>query len=381
MTEREACIILNMLNGIGYARYRALVNYFESPATVLEQNADELCQVKGISRELAAKIANWRHEIKLDDELDLVQRGGVNIITLNEAEYPQLLKEIYDPPLCLYVRGALPDFNNHSIAIVGSRRVTIYGKKMARYLSESAVYAGWKIISGLAYGVDAIAHQTAVELHGVTVAVLGGGLARIHPQDHVPLARDIVESGGALISEFPMKFPVSRQSFPRRNRIVSGLCQAVLVVEAGIDSGAMITANTAIEQGRSVFAVPGNADNPQARGCHKLIKDGARLTESFDDILEEFDFLPGFSGLRESQNNYIADDANLNVTADNDTAATPPPADETTIAGLLRGKQKTFDTLQAESGISTGKLLALLMKLEIQQTVTQMPGKIYKLRG
>lgn len=380
MTDREACIVLNMLNGVGHARFQALVSYFESPAAVLERNVDELKQVKGIGSELAAKIANWRQETNLEEELNLVERGGAKIITLLEPEYPSLLKDIYDPPICLYVRGKLPDFNVNSLAVVGSRRITIYGRKMTRYLTESAVYAGWKIISGLAYGVDAVAHQTAVELRGITVAVLGGGLARIHPQDHIPLARDIVEQGGALISEFPMKFPVSRQSFPRRNRIVSGLSRAVLIVEAGIDSGAMITANSAIEQGRSVFAVPGAADNPQARGCHKLIKEGARLTESFEDILEEFDFLPGFSGMHEPENNY----PDVGEVAEEPVETCPQPVsadtNESAIISLLTGKQKTFDALAQESGIAAGTLLALLMKMEIKKTIVQHPGKIFSLR-
>ncbi|MHB9138025.1 MAG: DNA-processing protein DprA, partial [Victivallaceae bacterium] len=270
-------------------------------------------------------------------------------------------------------------FNTNSLAVVGSRRVTVYGRKMTAHLTEAAVYAGWKIVSGLAYGVDAIAHQVAVDLKGITVAVLGGGLARVHPQDHVPLARSIVENNGALISEYPMKFPVSRQSFPRRNRIVSGLSRAVLVVEAGIDSGALITATSALEQGRSVFAVPGMADNPQARGCHKLIKEGAKLTEDFEDILQDFEFLPGFGGIKETS-----------VCRDEDEEYSAAPASLPEMSGMSENEQKvvqalslenkSFDSLSAETGIASGTLLGMLMKMEIKKQLSQSPGKIYSLR-
>jgi DNA processing protein len=379
VNDREACIILNMVSGIGSARMQALLNHFETPANIFAQPSAGIAGVKGISHELAEKIAGWRNEIDLYGELELAEKGGAKIITIVDNEYPAILKEIYDPPICLYVRGTLPDFSANTLAVVGSRRMTAYGRKMTSHLTGAAVYAGWKIISGLAYGVDAAAHQVAVDLKGITVAVLGGGLARVHPQDHVPLARSIVENNGALISEYPMKFPVSRQSFPRRNRIVSGLSRAVLVVEAGVDSGALITAATALEQGRSVFAVPGMADNPQARGCHKLIKEGAKLTEDFEDILQDFEFLPGFAGVKEQQHEYLdeygEDDAVLPM-----PDASGMPEEEQKIIRALSLENKSFDALSSETGIAAGTLLGTLMKMEIKKQVLQSPGKIYSLR-
>lgn len=379
MNDREACIILNMVSGIGSARMQALLNCFETPANIFEQSSSSIAGVKGIGHELAGKIANWRNDIDLYGELEMAEKGGAKIITVVDSEYPAILKEIYDPPICLYVRGALPDFSSNTLAVVGSRRMTAYGRKMAAHLTEAAVYAGWKIISGLAYGVDAVAHQVAVDLKGITVAVLGGGLARVHPQDHVPLARSIVENNGALISEYPMRFPVSRQSFPRRNRIVSGLSRAVLVVEAGVDSGALITAATALEQGRSVFAVPGMADNPQARGCHKLIKEGAKLTEDFEDILQDFEFLPGFGGVKEARHEYLDEGSE-----DDATLAMPDlsgmPEEEQKIIRALALESKSFDALSSETGIAAGTLLGTLMKMEIKKQVSQSPGKIYSLR-
>ncbi len=378
MNDREACIILNMISGIGSIRMQALLNQFETPANIFAQSATSIAGVKGISHELAEKIANWHSEINLSGELEIADKGGAKIITIADDEYPALLKEIYDPPICLYVRGRLPDFSANTLAVVGSRRMTAYGRKMTRHLTEAAVYAGWKIISGLAYGVDAVAHQVTVDLKGITVAVLGGGLARVHPQDHVPLARSIVENNGALISEYPMKFPVSRQSFPRRNRIVSGLSRAVLVIEAGVDSGALITAATALEQGRSVFAVPGMVDNPQARGCHKLIKEGAKLTEDFEDILQDFEFLPGFGAVKEHNHEYQDE-------FDDEPVVSMPEMsgisdEEQKIIRALALENKSFDALSQETGIAAGTLLGTLMKLEIKKQVLQSPGKIYSLR-
>jgi len=337
-----------------------------------------LAETKGISDNLAAKIHNWKSEINLAEEMDFADKGGAAIITLADAQYPEVLRNIYDPPLCLYVRGVLPEMDSNTIAIVGSRRISAYGRKMAKHLTESAVFAGWKVVSGLAYGVDAVAHQTTVDAGGITVAVLGGGLARIHPQDHIPLARSIIDSGGAVISEFPMKFPVSRQSFPRRNRIVSGLSNAVLVVEAGLDSGALITAEIALEQGRSVFAVPGHVDNPQAKGCHKLIKQGAKLTEDFQDIVEDLEFLPGFA--RNGNSAVSSEDESADI-EDNDALDLRGfTEDEQKVLKLLKKEACSFDSMAVATGIPTGILLGLLMKLEMKMIISQSPGKVYSIR-
>ena len=246
---------------------------------------------------------------------------------------------------------------------------------MARHLSEAAAYAGWKVVSGLAYGVDAEAHQATLDAGGITVAVLGGGLARIHPQDHTPLAREICERGGALVSEYPMNFPVSRQSFPRRNRIISGLSQAVVVVEAGLNSGALLTANIALEQGRTVFAVPGQADNPQAKGCHQLIKNGAKLTETFDDVMEDFEFLPGFGSVREGTESYTPE---LDFEIKNIPFEGLEDNEQLIVKSLNDG-EKSLDQLSGSTGIQTGKLLSLMMKLEIRKLVKQLPGQLFSL--
>ena len=377
MTNREAYIVLNMISGVGTARFKALVENFQEPCKIFEQSIESISRIKGISAALAEKIVGWKNDIDLHAELDFAEKSGTQIITMADAEYPEILKGIYDPPLCLYVRGKLPDFSYNSLAVVGSRRATIYGRKMAKHLSEEAVLAGWKVISGLAFGIDAIAHQAAVDGGGITIAVLGGGLSRIHPQEHVQLARNIIETGGALISEFPMKFPVSRQSFPRRNRIVSGLSQAVLIVEAGLKSGALITANLAMDQGKDVFAVPGHVDNPQAKGCHQLIKEGAKLIEDFNDILDDCDFLPGLSPVEKSCKE-ASNEADKIIEPSKPANMSD---EEYQIIQLLEGEAKSFDYLADATSIPVASLNGLLTKMAMKMMLVQHPGKVYSLRG
>jgi DNA processing protein len=368
MNDRNAYIILNLLNGIGHAKVKSLLARFDSVENVFSQSQASLTTASGIGNKLAEQIANWQNVVNWEHELDFAAKGGVKIITLADDDYPAILKEIYDPPLCLYVRGSLPEFNDKAIAVVGSRRVSNYGRKMARHLSESLAFANWTVVSGLAYGVDAIAHQACLDADGITVAVLGSGLARIHPQDHIPLARNIISKGGAIISEFPMEFPASRQSFPRRNRIVSGLCRSTLVVEAGLKSGALITANSALEQGRSVFAVPGQADNPQAKGCNKLIRDGATLTEDLDDIMNEFEFLPG-----------LFDDNKPSMSKSFSIDLDKLDERERRIVEALRTESLSLDEISRVTAIDAGTLMSVMMKLEIERIVSQLPGKIYSL--
>jgi DNA processing protein len=288
-----------------------------------------------------------------------------------------LLAEIHDPPLCLYVRGELPDPELPALAVVGSRRVTPYGRRMAELLAGAAAQAGWPVISGLAYGVDAAAHEAAVAAGGLTVAVLGGGLARIHPQEHIPLAKRIAAGHGAVVSEFPMTFPPTRQTFPMRNRIISGLSRGVVVVEAGTKSGALITARTALEQGRQVFAVPGRADDPQSRGCNNLIRDGAKLTESFDDVIADFEFLPGFVPPPAA----APAPAGEAEAGENDAPGLTAGTDEGKILALLAAEGECgADRIAAATGLATGPLLALLTELTLRRRIEALPGQRYLLR-
>ncbi len=343
-----------------------MISVFGSPTKLLTASKNELTSIQGIGEKIGNEISSWQSNINYEAEIALTEKAGVKIITFDAPEYPVALKEIYDPPLCLYVRGVLSENQGHNIGIVGSRRVTNYGRRIAQHLAEAASYAGWTVVSGLAYGIDAISHQAAVETKGKTIAVLGGGLARIHPQEHIPLAKDIIETGGALISEFPMQFSPNKWSFPMRNRIISGISQGLLVVEAGLRSGSLITAKCALEQGRTVFAVPGEADNPQAKGTNHLIKNGAKLTETFNDILEEFEFLPG---LQAKEHKKQQEEFQLEL-----------PEDEQTVISALKSGALSADQLSTETKIKPGALLATLMKLEMKKLITQLPGKRFEIR-
>ncbi len=357
-----------MLSGIGYVKYKALVTEFGEPALIFSATKPQLTAVKGISDTLADKIINYKEYVDLDNELLLAERGGVQIITLADQEYPEILRNIYNPPICLYIRGKLPSFNNNAVAIVGSRKMSMYGERMAKSFAQDAVKCGYTVISGLAFGIDYAAHKSVVDSDGITVAVLGGGLMQVHPREHIPLAREIIQKGGAVISEFPMDFPVSRTSFPRRNRIVSALSSAVIVIEAGLDSGALITANVALEQGKDIFAVPGNADNPQAKGCNKLIRENsANLAESFSDVLDVLD-----CGLFNCEE--FADSADAYKA---ESCFTP---DEQLIIDALQKGDCSMDDLALETNLESGILLSTLMKLEMKFVIQKNPDRTYRMR-
>ena len=283
--------------------------------------------------------------------------------------------EIHDAPLCLYVRGRIPEnISSFSLAIVGTRNISNYGQRMARHLAEAAAYAGYTVVSGLAYGVDVVAHQAVLDAGGETVSVLGGGLARIQPQDHIPLAREIA-CHGAVISEFPMEFSPTRHSFPMRNRIISGLCKGTLVIEAGLNSGSLITASYAMEQGRTVFAVPGQADNPQAKGCNRLIRQNAVLTESFEDILEEFDFLPGFNSSSLPQVREERTEVDLFSETGNSSGSVPEEdpsvssASSAILEYLRKHPESSVDEISAGTGLTAGEITSALIGLELLRKI------------
>ena len=370
MTDHEAYIALNLTQGIGPARAALLIQSFGSASAIYSHTADEIATVHGISPALAENIlANAG--APLERELELIERGKVEVFTLSDYGYPAPLREIEDPPICLYVCGALPDeLSSNSVAIVGSRRATVYGMRMAQHLAESAACSGWTVVSGLAAGVDTAAHKGTVGVKGKTVAVLGGGLMKIQPQENVELARSILEMNGAIISEHPMLFPPTRHSFPMRNRIISALSVATIVVEAGSRSGALITAATATEQGKQVFAVPGNADNEMSIGCNELIKSGgAALLTSFEDVLSATDFLPGFS-LKEEHAPVLREEF------DDDTILNE--SDRKILDYLRKEGDSQFDSISAGTGIAAGELSRKLIALEISHRIERRPNGTYR---
>lgn len=368
-----------MLGGIGPIRAAALADHCGSPSAIFEQDPDELAHVRGISHELATKIVQWDREVNLQQELDLCQAGGVRILTREDDDYPQQLLDFDDAPLALYVRGEIPaETRARSLAIVGTRNVSNYGMRMASHIAEAAAYAGWTVVSGLAIGVDTVAHRATVNAGGKTVAVLGGGLMKLHPAENLDLAKKIVSGHGAVISEFPLFTSPTRNTFPMRNRIVSALSCGTLVVEAGLNSGSLITAARASEQGRQVFALPGEADNPNSAGCNHLIRNGAILVTCFEDILGEYDFLPGFSrtgsapDAPRSKSRTDEPDAALDaLMSENDRA----------ILDALRSGPLSVDAVCMRTAIGAPDVIASLIALEMMHRVRKNGDETYtKLR-
>lgn len=279
-------LALALVSGLGPKRTAALIARFGDPAAVLRATAAELRTVPLIGDKLADQFASQFRSVDVDAELDRMSRHGVRAILPDAADYPQRLTAITDAPPLLFVRGSLTESDANAVAIVGSRQCTAYGLRTAERLAGGLARAGWTVVSGLARGIDAAAHRGALAAGGRTVAVLAGGLGSIYPPEHTDLAEQMVASG-CLFTETPMSVPPQAGMFPARNRIVSGMSRAVVVVEANERSGALITVDHAAEQGREVFAVPGPVDSPASAGCLKLLRDGAKLVRSADDILDD----------------------------------------------------------------------------------------------
>lgn len=298
-------------------------------------------------------------------------KSGADFITTRDAAYPRLLKEIHDPPIGLYRRGGY-DFSHPCIAIVGSRRTTLYGQATARKLGAELARLGFCVVSGLARGIDTAAHEGALSVGGKTAAVLGCGIDIIYPPENLALYRRIETEGGAILSEFPFGRRADRQSFAMRNRIVAGMCEATIVVESDVDGGAMITARFAGEQGRLIFAVPGRIDQNTSAGCHQLIRDGATLLTSVDDILGELNYL---EGLRPAP---IAEKPA-------DVAAGRPAnltAEEAKVFECFRGGAILApDALAAATGLDAAALSATLMMLELKRLVAKRADGAFEARG
>ncbi len=369
MTSREAYIILNLLSGVGPVRVKHLLANFSCPEQLLSETTSSLAKIKGIGPKTAGIIGDWKKTADLDTELSQTEKAGVSIITLADPDYPDILREIYDPPLCLYARGQLSSLcRQQSLAVVGSRRNSNYGISISEKLVCSLVSSGWSIVSGLARGIDTAAHNSVLKSNGCTIAVLGGGLGSIYPPENISLANKICENG-LLLSEQPMQLRPDRRSFPMRNRIISGLSLGTVVIEAGAKSGALITAQVGLDQGRLVFAVPGRIDNPLSKGCHNLIKQGAKLVDSIVDINEEFEF---FRGILSSENDIYKTD----ILPQNNLKLTEA---ETGLLQLLRYGECSIDELNKDLEIPMHILLSSLMKLEMKHIIKQLPGKRFTL--
>lgn len=363
MTSREAYISLNRIEGIGPVRVRALCAALGSPEAVLAASPAALAGVRGIGPKVAENIVSQRGGLDAGREEAAAAKLGARLVTPVDAEYPEPLKTIYDPPLCLYVRGTLEKKDAQALAIVGTRRASHYGTAQADRLAYQISKAGFTVVSGLARGIDTVAHKAALKAGGRTLAVLGGAMDKLYPPENRELAEEIV-AHGALLSEFPLGREPDRTTFPYRNRVVSGLSKGVLVVEAGLDSGAMNTAEQALEQGRSVMAVPGRVDMDGARGPHRLIQNGARLVEDLADVLKEFEFL--FPPTEQ---------ARLVRQQDARQRLTLLPAEESVVRALWTEPELDFDVLIRKTGLSSAQMMTLAMQLEMKRVIRRLPGR------
>ena len=360
MDDRERLLILNMVGCIGSVRLRNLLKHFGSLSRIFQAKEKELKEVKDIGPVIAEKITQSLKKIDIKKELRLIKKHGVEIISFLDERYPENLKNIYDPPIVLYVKGDILAQDRASIAIVGSRLASFYGLNTAERLAFELASRGLTIISGLARGIDSSAHKGALKAKGRTLAVLGSGIANIYPEEHAPLA-DKISGSGALISEFAMTMPPEKKNFPCRNRIISGLSLGVVVVEAAQKSGALITSDIAMEQGRDVFAVPGKVDSVTSKGTNSLIKQGAKLAETADDIMEELNLQVTSSPKGDKKDK-------KNPTGQLDK-------DEVLVYNLLSNEPRHIDELAEASGISVSGISKVLLNLEMRKFTRQMPGK------
>jgi len=342
--------------GIGPVRFFTLKEHFGDLEQVFSASEEELSRLHGIDRKLAATIHAQLSYLNLDKELELMEKFGIRVITWEQNEYPAMLREIPYPPPVLYVKGTLPS-DELCISVVGTRTATSYGRRVAEALGEGLAQAGITVVSGLARGIDGIAQSSALEAGGRSIGVLGCGLSRIYPQEHRRLAERVVQNG-AILSEFPMTTPPYAGNFPRRNRIIAGLSRVTVVVEAGEKSGALLTADHAVNQGKDVYAVPGPVNYPSFRGCHGLIKEGASLLEGVEDILEDLGMKAGTVSTKE---NWIPKDLS--------------PEQESIFAMLSADKPTQLDDIIRELGIPAATVNSALIDLELSGYIRQMPGK------
>lgn len=364
-SEIKNWLALKAIPGISDNLYKRLIEKFGSPEEVLKAEEKALARVPEIKRDVVRTIREKRVPASSADrdvakELELIKRHKIDIITLNDVSYPPSLKAIYDPPPLLYVKGKIKRKDKNAIAIVGSRRATTYGRLTAQRLSAQLAAQGITIISGMARGIDSEAHKGALAVGGRTIAALGCGIDVVYPPENRALEERIASSG-AVITEFPFGTRPFAGNFPKRNRIISGLSLGVIIVEAAQRSGALITARLALEQGREVFAVPGSTTSPYSKGTHNLIKEGAKLVEDIDDILEELRPLIEIAKEKGKESQ--------------DSLRPLLSKEEEIIYNLVTQEPKHIDLLIQESKLSAQKVTGILMNLQLKRLVKELFGK------
>jgi len=330
-----------MLPTVGPVRLRKLLEVFKEPQQILAAKRSELRKVEGIGSEVADQISNWEATVDLPAELGRVREFGATVIIQESSSYPKPLREIHAPPIVLYVWGELEERDHHAIGIIGARRTTHYGMESAKKLAYQLAYAGLTVVSGLARGIDTAAHQGALAAKGRTIAVIGSGLAKLYPPENAALAEKIRSM---------------------RNRIISGWSHGILVVEAGLNSGALITAAQALEQGRSVYAVPGHINAPSAMGSNRLIQQGAKLVMDASDILDDMQILlPETKPLPEAASRQLP----------------PLSEEERRIYDAIDASETPIDQIAAKCDLPSGVVSSTLLRLELKRLVKQLPGKYF----
>ena len=367
MTNQEALIILNAIPGVGNRTIRRLVEHFETPLRVLQVPETALRTVHGIPSKVIQQIIQFSQDTFLQNEYNCASQHRVEIMTYLDEAYPALLREIPDAPAVLYVKGDASVWQNPCVGLVGSRAASVYGITTARQLAFQLTEKGFVVVSGLAKGIDTASHQGALQAKGKTIAVVGCGLAHVYPSENKKLFEAIAQNG-AVISEFPMTMPPIAQHFPRRNRIISGLSLGIVVVEASEKSGALITSDFALEQGREVFAVPGPIGNSSSKGVNNLIKQGAKLITGVEDIVE--DLAEAFSGGSVPFTEAL--DEEREEVSFNDLTD-----EEVQVCNFLKPTPLYIDEVSTLSGIHPFKLAAVLLQLEMKGLIKQLPGKHY----
>jgi len=358
---------LKTVPGIGRYHFKRLIDHFKSPELVFEASRAKLLDLDGMSERLVSAIKQHRIPKQVKKELDLVKQKGYQIVTMTDNDYPQLLLQIPDPPPFLYVYGNL-DRSIKNIAVVGSRNATTYGISTTKQLCENLASNGITVVSGMAIGIDTAAHEGALMGKGKTIAVLGSGLERVYPSENIKLFHKIAVSG-AVISEFSLMTEPEAHNFPVRNRIISGVSLGTVIVEATKKSGSLITARLAAEQNREVFAVPGSIHSFKSTGTHTLIKQGAKLVEQTQDIIEEL--APLIQGHAATEN------TNQNKTTDK---LPPFSSEELTVYKALGPYPVHIDEVVRKISMEPGKLSSILLKLELKGVVLQTPGKLFSIK-
>lgn len=356
MESKRFWVGFNLVKGIGAVRFQAILDTFGDAETAWQAPAEAL-RSAGLSPRIVENLIRLRSEVSLEKIWAEICSKNIQVLTWNDEAYPKKLKEIDQPPPVLYTLGEIKSEDEWAVAIVGTRRITAYGRQVAEEIAGYLARSGVTVVSGLARGVDAVAHQAVLDAGGRTLAVLGSGVDRIYPPEHRKMAERII-SHGALVSDYPPGTPPEASNFPPRNRIISGLSRAVVVVEAGQESGALITATFAMEQGREVFAVPGNINAPQSLGPNRLIRDGAHPLLNPQDLLESL---------------------NLNMVVEHRSARSVLPADATEkkLLQVLGCEPVHVDDIRARAEMPIEKVSAALVMMELKGMVRQVGGMNY----